>query len=539
MPSSTEIAALIYQFHLRRNIWRLHCQRWLGMVFAVAITGSYVAAQENRSREREARSGAARADEVERDLGRGKSGSGLGNYDKPPAANDIPAHEFDIILGRPTNSSMEVRVLAYTRGEGYVRYRAVGDVSWQKSDAIEVKSEHPIGIVLSGLRSNTEYQYQWIFRASADEQEKASEVYSFHTCRPKGSSFAFSVTADSHLDENSSGAVYTQTLRNALADRPDFHFELGDTFMTGKYIKPELARGQYLAQRYYLSHLCSSAPLFFVMGNHDGESAGRGSMVWATTTRKSLFPNPVPNDFYSGNVREEPDIGRPENYYAWHWGDAQFIVLDPFRYTTAKRRGASSQRSEEGPKNAASANWYWTLGEEQYQWLKSELMKPAKYRFVFIHHLVGGAIQNQRGGVEVASLWEWGGKNLEGEYEFDQYRGEWSKPIHQLLVDAGVSIVFHGHDHFFAKQELDGIVYQEVPQPSHSRAGNTRNASEYGYLMGEFQPSSGYVRVRVEPDSVRVDYVRTYVESADDRRNGEVTYSYTLASPAASDEELK
>ncbi len=29
----------------------------------------------------------------------------------------------------------------------------------------------------------------------------------------------------------------------------------------------------------------------------------------------------------------------------------------------------------------------------------------------------------------VASLWEWGGKNLEGVYEFDQYRREWSKPI--------------------------------------------------------------------------------------------------------------
>ena len=27
------------------------------------------------------------------------------------------------------------------------------------------------------------------------------------------------------------------------------------------------------------------------------------------------------------------------------------------------------------------------------------------------------------------------------------------------------SIVFHGHDHLYARQDLDGIVYQEVPQP--------------------------------------------------------------------------
>ena len=125
-------------------------------------------------------------------------------------------------------------------------------------------------------------------------------------------------------------------------------------------------------------------------------------------------------------------------------------------------------------------------------------------------------------------MWEWGGNNLEGKYEFDTYRKNWGKPIHQLLVDARVSVVFHGHDHFFAKQELDGIVYQEVPQPSHARVGNTRSAAEYGYLMGDFQPSSGYVRVRVESDQVRVDYVRTFVGDRDAQRNGEVSYSYVI-----------
>jgi hypothetical protein len=62
----------------------------------------------------------------------------------------------------------------------------------------------------------------------------------------------FAVQADSHLDENTSGEVYLRTLANASVDRPDFHFALGDTFMTGKYIKPELSLPQYLAQRYYL-----------------------------------------------------------------------------------------------------------------------------------------------------------------------------------------------------------------------------------------------------------------------------------------------
>ncbi|MFN5185293.1 MAG: hypothetical protein ACK5GD_05850 [Planctomycetota bacterium] len=121
-------------------------------------------------------------------------------------------------------------------------------------------------------------------------------------------------------------------------------------------------------------------------------------------------------------------------------------------------------------------------------------------------------------------------KSADGKYEVDKYRPGWEKPIHQLLIDHGVQIVFHGHDHIFAKQDLDGIVYQEVPQPSHSRLGNTRTAAEYGYLSGEIQPSSGHIRIRVSPEQSRVDYVRSYLPKDEDarRRNGEVSYTYEV-----------
>lgn len=478
--------------------------------------------------------------------GGGGGGSRLGGYEEPPPANNIPDHPCDILLGRPTDHSVELRVLQNSNGTGRVRYQVDGGDTWQETSFIAVEAGKPVSVVLDALQPDTAYRYQWSFLEKESGATYEQVIASFHTQRREGSSFVFSVTADSHLDENSSGEVYLQTLRNALADRPDFHLELGDTFMTGKYVRPELSKGQYLAQRYYLSHLCSHASLFFVLGNHDGESAGRPSMNWATRTRKSLFPNPSPDAFYAGNEAEETENGKPENYYAWHWGDAQFICLDPYRYTLSRRRGGgqggggqrggpqgnrppSDQAAPPDKANASEGNWYWTLGDQQYQWLKKELIKPAKYRFVFIHHLVGGAVQSQRGGVEVASQWEWGGHNAEGKWEFDRYRPNWDKPIHQMLVDAKVSVVFHGHDHFFAKQELDGIVYQEVPQPSHARSGNTRNAQEYGYLAGEFQPSSGFVRVRVAPEGARIDYVRTYVDgNGPAAGNGEVSFSYVV-----------
>jgi predicted phosphodiesterase len=527
---------------------------WLLMI---AICGSTTTAQDQRDSDRPDQRQPGQGNRGQRGgEQRGAGGSRLGGYEKPPPANNIPDHPCDIILGRPTDRSIELRILQSTNGRGHVRYQIEGEDHWMETMPFELTVGQPASVVLESLQPNTAYRYQWIFVDGQSGETSQQEVAGFHTQRSPGSSFVFSVTSDSHLDENSSGDVYLQTIRNALVDRPDFHLELGDTFMTGKYVRPELSKGQYLAQRYYLSHLCSSSPLYFVIGNHDGESAGRQSMTWATQTRKSLFPNPSPNHFYSGNQSEEADIGHPENYYAWHWGDAQFITLDPYRYTTSRRRGQGAggqgagggqrgrnapdrQQGDGGQENrpqrddtatSADGNWYWTLGEQQYRWLKEELAKPAKYRFVFIHHLVGGAVQSQRGGAEVATLWEWGGRDPQGEWQFDRYRPQWDKPIHQMLVDAGTSVVFHGHDHFFAKQDLDGIVYQEVPQPSHARSGNTRNAEEYGYLAGEFQPSSGFIRVRVAPEGARIDYVRTYLNGKEPSdRNGEVSFSYAVS----------
>ncbi len=448
--------------------------------------------------------------------GRG-GGSRLGGYTEPPPANQVPDHPFNIIIGRLTDNSGTVRVLFHSDVKAYLSYGEQSGRLSLKTAVQNLRAGEPFDFVIDSLTKNTRYYYRVMYQAGGRNQQ--SNAFSFHTKRSKDSSFVFTVQADSHLDENTSGEVYLRTLGNALADQPDFHFALGDTFMTGKYVKPELSEPQYLAQRYYLGHLCHSAALYFALGNHDGESGNRGSNLWATTTRKRYLPNPFPNDFFTGNDQPEREIGLPENYYQFEWGDAQFIVLDPFRYTTTRSRGGNSD------------NWYWTLGEHQYKWLKQSLeQSDAKLRFVFLHHLVGGSDRNQRGGKEAAPFWEWGGKGASGKDEFDQHRPGWGKPIHQMLADHGVSVVFHGHDHMFVKQDLDGIVYQLVPQPGHPRSG-TKSAAEYGYLGGEIQGSSGHVRIRVNGESARVDYVRAYLPAAQDasRRNGDVSFSYVLS----------
>ena len=132
----------------------------------------------------------------------------------------------------------------------------------------------------------------------------------------------------------------------------------------------------------------------------------------------------------------------------------------------------------------------------------------AKYKFVFIHNLLCGD-QAARGGVEIAGFNEWGGKNPDGTEGFKQHRPGWDMPVHQLLVRNHVTAVFKAHDNFYARQELDGIVYQMVPQPSFAGNDRIRDLENYGYKQGAFLGNSGHVRVTVSPDKLVVNYVKS------------------------------
>jgi len=157
----------------------------------------------------------------------------------------------------------------------------------------------------------------------------------------------------------------------------------------------------------------------------------------------------------------------------------------------------------------------------------------AKFKFVFIHHLVGGSDEQSRGGAEAVPFYEWGGRNLDGSEGFEKNRLGWAMPIHQLLVQNHVNLVFHGHDHFFAKQEKDGIVYQLVPQPGCPGEGSVGHAKDYSYTSGVTCPGAGFLSVAVSHDEVDVDYVRT-VKSGDGgaaaKRSVEMQYSIPVKS---------
>jgi predicted phosphodiesterase len=353
--------------------------------------------------------------------------------------------------------------------------------------------------------------------------------YSFHTQRTNGNTFSFVVQADPHMDSQTDTAIYARCLKNQLEDNPDFMIDLGDFIMTdklqnsSKIVPRDTIPYRCKLLRSYYEIACHSVPLYIALGNHEGEAGwylngtANNIAVWNSIERKKYFLNPYPDNFYTGDTTNNNYIGKRGNYYSWTWGDALFIVLDPYWYTN--------------PKPDSLNGWRWTLGRTQYDWLKKTLENStAKFKFVFAHQIIGGDPEG-RGGLEYADKYEWGGNNLDGTSGFSVNRPGWYKPIRQLLTEHRVTVFFHGHDHFFGKQpDKDCLIYQETPQPSHPNFSTASQAAAYGYFQGQILPNSGHIRVTVNSLGVQVDYVRAYkaANETTTRHNKDISATYFI-----------
>lgn len=301
---------------------------------------------------------------------------------------------------------------------------------------------------------------------------------------------------------------------------------IGDDFSvdTLRVIDADTVKKVYLTQRYFLSLIGKSAPLFLVNGNHEQASmcnidgTANNVAVLAQNSRNSLFSQPVPNSFYTGDSQKVDNIGLLRDYYAWTWGDALFVTIDPYWHSVM------AVDNPLGGGQKTRDMWNATLGDTQYQWLKQTLeTSKAKYKFVFTHHVLGTG----RGGTEEATLCEWGGYDKNDKYLFETKRPDWTMPIHQLMVKNGVTIFFQGHDHIFVKQILDGVIYQSLPEPADP---NYTLYNTDAYLTGDKFSNSGYTRVIVGPDKVTVNYVKQYMpkDENETQKSGDVVYSYTI-----------
>lgn len=434
-----------------------------------------------------------------------------------------------IILGCPEADRISMNIFPAADIEGYIEYGTDSQTLNYRTAVMSFPGRTPSLLNLSGLIKDTGYTYRLCYRKPGDGDFRKGRDYHFHTQRAPGSNFTFEIQGDSHPErtpKQNNPVLYEQTLLAVAKDRPDFFMCIGDDFSVDALaeVNAGTVAGVYLKQLPYLGLVAHSSPLFLVNGNH--EQAARCNLngtadnvaVWAQVNRNRLYPQPAPDGFYSGNTEKVEHIGQLRDYYAWTWGDALFVVIDQYWHSNAPVDNVF------GGGRKSRDLWNITLGDVQYKWLKETLeCSNAKFKFVFAHHVNGTG----RGGIENAGYYEWGGHDRNGSKAFETQRPGWALPIHQLMVKNGVTIFFQGHDHIFARQEKDGIIYQTLPEPADP---DYTLYNKDAYQSGDIFPNSGRVRVTVNSEKVRVEYIRSYLtrDVTALHPDGEIAFAYDI-----------
>ena len=450
------------------------------------------------------------------------------------------------LLGRPTDTSISVSIVPNAAISLYYQYGTTSGGPYTAQTATTTASAgQPKVVTISGLTPNTKYYYRMQYSTDSGASWTIRPEKSFWTQRVAGSTFTFAITTDSHVGiELGDAANWTSTMNGVAANSPDFLIDLGDTFAmddgsTSVALGDTAAAEQkYKAQLPTFNIVSGSSPIYIVPGNHEQQEAwhltasnvgGNPAIslpVMGKNAEKKYFLNPVNDSFYSGDTGTYSYLSGDklkQDYFAWTWGDALFVVISPFWTTTTKPYTTLAGGGETDTTGSGN-RWDWTLGLTQFNWLQTTLQSStAKYKFVFAHQIVGGngntgpvdQTNYGHGGVDSATLVEWGGYDVGGtSYRWPTNRptadGWGSQPIRQMMEANRVTAFFHGHDHQMAYESLNGMVYQSAPSGSftgsydiYTTGGNSGNT-----IWADPTQGPGHLKVTVSPTETTVNFIR-------------------------------
>lgn len=234
---------------------------------------------------------------------------GVGGAMAPAQAAPMPATAITFtgeeLLGKPTDTSITINIVPDTTIEYHYQYGTASGVYTGQTSNATATGGQPHDVVIGGLDPNTHYYYRMRYHLPGETDWVERSEHSFWTQRAPGSTFKFTIISDSHAMYN---AQYQQAIQNVIADQPDFHFDLGDTFMTDNMTTQSAVNNAYLAQRnlLYLDGVGHSAPIFLASGNHENEEGWNFDDTFSIAlasvkARKLYYPTPITDGFYSGN----------------------------------------------------------------------------------------------------------------------------------------------------------------------------------------------------------------------------------------------
>jgi len=233
-------------------------------------------------------------------------------------------------------------------------------------------------LTLTGLKPMTPYFYRVTCTDESGKEIKSSQS-SFRTAPTEGMPWGFAVIGDTQRNP----LVTRRCAEGAYSRRPDFLLHCGDVVDDG------FAKNQWVKDLFEPAHvLMSKVPTFPVIGNHEKDSH------WYY-------------DYFS--------LPKPEYYYTFRYGNAQFFMLD--------------------------SNKSLAPGSPQYQWLESELAaSKATWKFTCHHHPCYSSEENDYGDHQFGK----------GEKTFT-YGDMNARQVVPLYEKHGVDIAFNGHIHYYER----------------------------------------------------------------------------------------
>lgn len=278
-----------------------------------------------------------------------------------------------------TSRPAEGRVLCGEHGEAAKPYEGANDVQIHE-------------IRLDGLQPQTPYHYQV---ETTDDRGRTirSPLLTFQTANLPETPFAFGVLSDTQENPR-----VCKILSDLLwMQRPNFVIIPGDLVDTGPN------KRQWVEEFFPgMQPLASRVAFFPVLGNHEQNAA---------------------------HYYRYMSLPEPEYYYTFHYGNAQFFMLD------------SNKQVDES--------------SEQYRWLEAQLTEStATWKFVSYHHPSYSSDEDDYG-----DMWK-GERSTHGDLRI--------RPLVALYDRYGVDIVWNGHIHSYERSwplksdkpvEAEGTIY--------------------------------------------------------------------------------
>jgi hypothetical protein len=396
-------------------------------------------------------------------------------------------------------------------------------------------------VLLSPLTPDTRYYYRVQARPAAGGSWSTGPLRTFTSLPGPGAEARVCVTSDIHVTNTETLGLdeHLDLLETTFAAMEDYRgaggyhawIDLGDLVVIRAQrvcFDAEEVDQRYRRAREYLDLIGHSLPFVLVRGNHeevngwDDDATGENTAVWSGLALKKYAPPPLPDGFYSGNETPHPEIGLPGDYFAFRVGDLRVRCLDPYLFSMTRPHNGH------GETGGSRDNWDWSLGDAQYEWLHADLTThPTPYSLLMLHHLTSAYSRPGgfygRGGIEVAKhavagrpTFEWGGEDSLGADVLSTKRPNWTHgSVHDLLTSRRNQVVLKGHDHFFARQELDEVTYVTLPKPNDTgqHTGNLwgwRWVTSYPDGVTTFRTNSGFLDVSAGSGGITYSYVQTY-----------------------------